>query len=325
MTSSQKIKIPSFAKHLVLVKSLVFTCLVSSHFFSQTATPGNGVVDSDGNFYNSIIVSNGQEWMTENLKTTRFANGDLISKIENNLSWSSASTSAFSDYQGNEIIANTYGRLYNFFTTIDERNVCPSGWHVPSNLEWTRFTNEIGGLGVAGSILKATGNEFWQAPNADATDAIGFRALPNGCRYDGGNYNNLGTYAYFWTATELDTTFSWFRSLKYDVPTAFRNFTKKQNGFAIRCVKNQPLELIEKENLKVSIFPNPFTESIKMEYNHSANFENAIVSILNSQGLVCKVFNGGESTLDLSELPSGLYIIVVQLENSKETVRIVKM
>jgi uncharacterized protein (TIGR02145 family) len=294
--------------------------------FGQQAVPGMGLEDSDGNTYNSIILSNGQEWMAENLKTTRFANGDVIPKTDNNSSWSTASTSAYSDYQGIAANSSIYGRLYNFFTTIDERNVCPSGWHVPTNLEWTQFTNEIGGLGVAGSVLKSTGTEFWSAPNTDASNAIGFNALPNGCRYDGGNYNNLGTYAFFWTATELDTTFSWYRALKYDVPTAFRNFTKKQNGYGIRCVKNQPLNLDKINLFKVQVSPNPCVDFLKIELSENLKqASNATLILMNANGQNIRTFPVESSHIDLFDLPSGLYLLHFSSENFSETLRVVKM
>jgi uncharacterized protein (TIGR02145 family) len=293
---------------------------------AQSAAPGNGVTDADGNFYPSIVLGNGQEWMAENLRTTKFANGADIPKAENNLVWSNTATANYADYQNNIDLSAVYGRLYNFFSTLDERNVCPAGWHVPTNIEWTKFTNEIGGLGVAGSVLKSTGTEFWSAPNTGATNTIGFNALPNGCRYDGGNYNNLGTYAFYWTATELDTTFSWYRALKYDVPTAFRNFTKKQNGYAIRCVKNQPLNLDEIHLPFIKLFPNPFTDLLEIKVSEDLKSAPQTVMVLtDGKGQKIKYIHLDNLQIDLSDLPSGLYFLFISSGNFSETLKVVKM
>jgi hypothetical protein len=109
---------------------------------------GCACIDFDGNGYNSIIIGN-QEWMSGNLKVTHYNNGDAISNITNNGDWSSLSTGAYGDYDNNPSNSEIYGRLYNWYTVDDSRGVCPEGWHIPTDNEFTVLTDYLGGTSVS--------------------------------------------------------------------------------------------------------------------------------------------------------------------------------
>ncbi|NBX80643.1 MAG: hypothetical protein EBQ94_09770, partial [Flavobacteriales bacterium] len=194
---------------------------------SQTITQGEGVYDIEGNFYPTFLVANGQEWMAENLKSKNFSNGDSIPYLQQNLSWQNTNSAAFSYYNSDQNLSSTFGNLYNWFTTIDERNVCPADWHVPTDLEWTDFSDYLGGNGVAGGKMKVQDTLFWKAPNLGATNESFFSALPGGCRYDGGNFANIYSYANWWTGSQLDNQFSWFRSTYFDSDNLIKNYATK--------------------------------------------------------------------------------------------------
>jgi len=155
----------------------------------------NGVVkDVDGNSYKTIKIGN-QIWMAENLKTTHYANGDAIPDGTGAGDISGETDPkywfAYVDDLNN---VTTYGRLYTWYTVIDSRNVCPDGWHVPTDTEWTTLTDYLGGTSVAGGKLKETGTTHWTTPNTGATNETGFTALPGGYRSNNGAFLCIGIY-----------------------------------------------------------------------------------------------------------------------------------
>jgi uncharacterized protein (TIGR02145 family) len=157
------------------------------------------ITDVDGNVYTSVTIGT-QVLMVENLKTTRYRNGDLIG----------TTTPATKDihaeanpkyqwaYDGNESNVVTYGRLYTWDAVTDSRNLCPTGWHVPSDAEWTTLTY-LGGESAAGGKLKEAGTAHWLAPNTGATNESGFTALPGGIRDTDGDFAAIGWFCAFWS------------------------------------------------------------------------------------------------------------------------------
>jgi uncharacterized protein (TIGR02145 family) len=200
-------------------------------------------IDVDGNQYNIIIIGS-QKWFVENLKTTRYCNGDSISSVTDNLQWAGMTTGAFGNY--NNISSNDvqYGKLYNGYAVNDSRNICPCGWHVPSDLDWDVLINYLGGSLIAGGKLKSTGtiddgNGLWQAPNVNATNESLFSALPGGYRSDGGFYDNIGYYGYYWSANQGNTSNKlWTRSLRNFSGSVQRGEINKVYGLSVRCIKD---------------------------------------------------------------------------------------
>jgi uncharacterized protein (TIGR02145 family) len=184
--------------------------------------PGIGIT-FDGYTYSTVIFNNGQEWMTENLKTTSYANGDPIPNVTDNNQWENLTTGAWVHYNNDSQYENPYGKLYNWHTVADPRNVCPTGWHVPSDAEWSTFINYLdpnanGGAttpNIAGGKMKSTGTQYWQSPNTDATNESGFSGLPGGYRFDDGTFDYIGNYGDWWSSTEGGTNNAWGRALNY--------------------------------------------------------------------------------------------------------------
>ncbi len=198
---------------------------------------GNIIIDIDGNDYCAVTIGV-QEWIMENLKVTHYRNGDPIPTGYSDSEWINLSTGAYSVY-GN---AETYGNLYTWPALDDTREVCPEGWHVPTDPEWTELTDFLGGTTVAGGKMKSTGNiengdGLWYAPNTGATNESGFTALPSGSR-SSGHYYNKGYYNYFWSSTEHDSDNAWFLNLSYHNTTVNRNGTSKDSGMSVRCVRD---------------------------------------------------------------------------------------
>jgi uncharacterized protein (TIGR02145 family) len=209
--------------------------------FTTIATVG----DIDGNVYNSITLGT-QVWMAENLKTTKYQNGDLIPNVTDNTTWTNLTTGAYCDYDNTPDISLTYGSLYNWYAVSDSRNVCPSNWHVPSDEEWTVLTNYLGGDSVAGGKLKEGGLLHWNSPNTDATNETGFTALPGGMRYYTGPFGNIGGNGLWWSSSEINTDYAWGRNMAKGYSGVYVGGNDiKPSGFSVRCLQDSEPEIIK--------------------------------------------------------------------------------
>lgn len=198
------------------------------------------VSDSDNNVYKTITIGT-QTWMAENLRTTKYRNGESIPEVTSNTEWKNLTSGAYSNY-GNtsdvDAIA-TFGRLYNWFAVTDSRNLAPTGWHVATDADWTTLTTFLGGESVAGGKLKETGTTHWNSPNTGADNSTGFTALPAGRReYTDGSFINTGFNGFWWTSSAYNPDYSWYRQINYDGAIVNPANFHKQYGFAIRCVKD---------------------------------------------------------------------------------------
>jgi len=197
----------------------------------------NTVTDIDGNVYNTVTIGS-QTWMKENLKVIHYRNGDPISKVTNDSAWKSLSTGAYCDYDNKTANSITYGKLYNWFTVVNSRKLCPTGWHVPSDGEWTTLTTFLGGENIAGGKLKESGTSHWLDPNTGATNESLFTAIPGGIRLDFGKFIMIGSYGTWWSTTEYDTYSAWSRNVYHNHINLDRYSFYKLNGMSVRCVKD---------------------------------------------------------------------------------------
>jgi len=196
------------------------------------------VTGVDGNIYQTVKIGD-QWWMAENLKTTRYRNGDSIPVVTNYDEWNQLTTGARCVYENTETYANTYGYIYNWYSADDPRGLAPEGWRVPTDRDWKTLVNYLGGR-WAGGQLKETGTSHWRAPNTGATNESGFTALPGGFRYEGfnRNYDDLGRRAMFWSSTSYDgTVWAWHRLLYFLNSGIKRSTIRKHNGLSIRLVR----------------------------------------------------------------------------------------
>jgi uncharacterized protein (TIGR02145 family) len=196
------------------------------------------VSDIDGNIYNTIIIGN-REWMVENLKVTKYRNGDPIPKVSDDSEWAALTSDAYCNMNNDENFTVKFGRLYNWLAVSDSRNIAPAGWHVASFEEWTNLTEYLGGELVAGDKLKEQGTTSWTSPNPGATNESGFRALPAGFRYDFGTYSpNLGNHGGWWSSSENSPVYAYAYGLMYDDGATNLYFVFKNYGYSVRCVKD---------------------------------------------------------------------------------------
>ena len=198
---------------------------------------GNGsITDIDGNTYKTVTIGT-QTWMAENLKVTKYNDGIAIPNVTDNTAWRELTTGALCDYDNIPSNSETYGKLYNWHA-VNTGKLCPTGWHVPSDAEWTELTDYLGGTSVAGGKLKETGTTHWASPNTGATNETGFTALPGGLRYSGGNFLTFGNAGYWWSATESNAARAWYRDMTYDSSNVDRYSSLKWVGYCVRCVRD---------------------------------------------------------------------------------------
>lgn len=213
---------------------------------SAANAPSNDVVDADGNVYSQVVIGN-QTWLGENLRSSHFCNGEAIPFASSDAVWTAASSAAYCTYNYDAAMAGTYGNLYNWFAASDTRNICPCGWHVPTDAEWTALSLAVDAATsttcgacnqstLAGGILKTT--LIWTSPNTGATNAVGFGALPGGDALSTGGFLNLGNQGYYWSSTDFGGSNGWYRRMSYTSSNFSRLNDSKQDGFSVRCIKD---------------------------------------------------------------------------------------
>ena len=305
-------------------------------FSPVSSTAGSGVTDVDGNSYSSVVLGNGQEWMAQNLKTSKFSNGDAIAyyggeittitiinpganyadgtyngipfvggsgtggtgdftvtggkvvsvtvanagsaysvndlldvndtllsdtsvAVGSNLAlkpattWGTMSTPAWTQYDFDSQNETDYGKLYNYYTVADARNVCPTGWHVPTDADWDALTlyldpdadtSIVEGQGnfnsqsaYGGGRIKSKSN-LWLDPNYYATDEVNYSALPGGAADSLGTFDNIQEAASFWSATAVNANDAYTRGVSYGSGRLRKYMADQNQGTSIRCIKD---------------------------------------------------------------------------------------
>jgi uncharacterized protein (TIGR02145 family) len=195
------------------------------------------VLDIDSNVYHIVTIGS-QVWMVENLKVSKYRNGDPIPNIADGTEWMNLTSGAYCDYENDPINSLTYGKLYNWYSVNDSRELAPAGWHIPSQEEWTQLIDYLGGGVDAGGVLKEAGTMHWESPNTGATNAKGFSALPGGTCGGLFHFYDIGKIGYWWTSTSSDATNAWTRTM-YSFNTDASNYEgQKKLGFSVRCIKD---------------------------------------------------------------------------------------
>lgn len=294
----------------VTLLTIILICLGLTGLRAQTVT------DIDSNVYNTVTIGT-QVWMAENLKTSKYRNGDSISTGLSDDDWMSTTYGACSIYDNDDANNTTYGKLYNWYAVTDSRLLCPDGWHVPADAEWTTLISSLGGENVAGSKLKEAGTMHWNSPN-NANNESGFTALPAGQNMWYGPFGGLGNYGYWWSTSEGFGSGSWGRTMVHSEDTVRRfNYTKVV-GFSVRCVNDNVTSISDFLNIDESIlYPNPATERLCLK---NSNYANATIMIFNLQGKQILLKQMDSKSIDISNLRQGIYIAkIVYPENTVST------
>ena len=184
------------------------------------------------------IVIGTQQWMRENLDVLTYRNGDIIPQVTDPTAWAALTTGAWCYYNNDVANGAIYGKLYNWYAVNDPRGLAPTGWHVPTDDEWTTLTTRLGGTTVAGGKMKVAGTTSWTTPNTGATNESGFAGLPGGFRSTNGSFYDVGSFGYWWSSTEDYATYAWLRDLLYINGVIDRASGSKRDGFSVRCLRD---------------------------------------------------------------------------------------
>jgi len=236
------------SKGIAYGEQIQFTTLNTNTFVCGTST----INDNDGNIYNTVLINN-QCWMQENLKTTTYSNGIPIPNVTDGSNWSNLTSGAYAWYSNSITWKDLYGAIYNGYAVNNENGLCPNGWRVPADVEWTQLTDFIGGLYSANKLKSCRqvnspiGGECntFEHPRWDShsiqygTDDYNFAALPGGYRIYTGGFHLLGIDSYWWSSTESNPSNNYIRILNYNTNTVTRTTYGKKNGYSVRCVMDE--------------------------------------------------------------------------------------
>ena len=220
---------------------LVLMIAPCSLTFAQDKT--ETVTDVDGNVYKTVTIGT-QTWMAENLKVTKYTNGDPIPNITDGNKWrQQVNDGAYCWYNNDISNKDTYGALYNWYAVDQQRpdrRLAPVGWHVASKEEWQILIDYLGGNDIAGGKLKETGLGHWTLLNEGATNESGFTAIPGGIRFIGigTKFTDLGLVSWWWTSTDYSLFKSFYVLTSNGVAKASISEINPCNGFAVRCIKD---------------------------------------------------------------------------------------
>lgn len=195
------------------------------------------VTDIDGNVYYTVTIGT-QTWMAENLKTTKYRNGDPITNAIEDSVWSNPSTKGYCNYNNDSTNGNIYGHLYNWFVATDRRNIAPLGWHVPSDKEWTILIKYLGGDTLACDKLVECDWSQTHWAFGTGTNESGFTALPGGYRNSLGGFTDLHYVANYWASTDNSSDFAYYINLFTAPIPNMLNTTQKREGASVRCIKD---------------------------------------------------------------------------------------
>ena len=310
----------------------------------------SSVTDIDGNTYKTIRIGE-QVWMAENLRTTKYQNGDNIANITSDTDWINLSTGAWCWYNNDSSHEHPFGKLYNAYAATDDRNVCPVGWRVPSNLDWQTLIN-FWEPNIAGGKMKSKAIAHWNLPNVGASNESGFTAVGSGERSEAtGEFATLKNVGKLWSSTEYGSTFIAIDIERF-ILQAYLGYQLKNTGLAIRCIKDggasganatpvdesdlrhQHPPIIEAivpppsvQSIRLSDVqllqnhPNPFYDNTSISYYVPENIGRASIRITDATGKIrqeVKITQKGAGRLDIHAhaLSEGQYFYSLVLDGA---------
>ena len=281
-------------------KLLLAALIASTNIFGQL--PGSGMTDFDGNIYNSVILDT-QEWVKENLNVAHYNDGTVIPQVTDPTEWATLTTGAWCYFDNNAANGAIYGKLYNWYavagihdtiSSTPNKVLAPTGFHVPTDSEWTTLTTFLGGLQVAGGEMKEMGTNHWETPNTGATNNSNFTGLGDGFRMDFGFFTGMGLYANWWSSTEtLQVTanqlYPWIRHLDHDNIAVTQSQSTKTTGFSIRLISDTvfsdtPSNMGTIKGEAIRIYPNPADNNVVIDLSSLTTLSNWMYVISNTLG-----------------------------------------
>lgn len=219
---------------LMMVVLLAFAAACDKEDKPDENNYGTFTDPRDGVSYNTVTIGD-QEWMAENLRY-------LPEVVEPDSGSPTIPLYYVLAYEGNNLAEakasdyfETYGALYNWEAA---RIACPPGWHLPTEAEWMKLAESVGGATIAGDQLKESGTDHWGYVTEDIKDEYGFTALPGGCCLANGLFDGLEDFGSWWTTNEVDTIQASYILITENGSGVYKGMSVKKHGFSVRCVKD---------------------------------------------------------------------------------------
>ncbi|MBM3160640.1 MAG: fibrobacter succinogenes major paralogous domain-containing protein [Bacteroidetes bacterium] len=196
------------------------------------------LIGTGSTIFSQTVTIGTQVWMTKNLDVATFRNGDPIPEAKTAKKWKKAGKNkqpAWCYYNNDRVNGAKYGKLYNWYAVNDSRGLAPVGYHIPSDEEWIKLTDFLGGFEKAGTKMKSVNGWY---DNGNGTNESGFSGLPGGRRHGFGPFYGIGDFGFWWSSTETSAGSAWGRGLSYDDGGVFRGADGKRSGFSVRCLRD---------------------------------------------------------------------------------------
>ena len=309
---------------LRLCFGLLIFILLPTEMNAQT----DSITDREGNTYKIIEIGE-QWWMAENLKATKYANGDSIPYLSNAEDWKNTAIGAYCYYENNSENISSYGNLYNWHAISDARGICPEGWHVPSDRDWMILEKFLGMSSAEAARMTA-----WRGTNEGdklkhesygGNNASGFSALGTGYRDPQGIFKAMGTDNDYWTSTAYmnnGNVEGILRGFLNNRSSIVRNFHVPGYGFCVRCIrKNATVSSRVEKPESPWVYPNPAGSSLNV-----LNPEGKKIIITDLLGQKVLSFNGHSPLLmlDISGWSPGIYFLNALGDAEAFTAKIIK-
>lgn len=222
------------------MKKIIYLLIIFLPYNCLSQKSCGTVKDFDGNFYKTVQIGS-QCWLAENLKVTHYSNGDAVLNIIDSIQWKKLTIGAYCNYNNKSKNTIKYGRLYNWYAVVDRRNICPTGWCIPTENEYQQLINHLGGEEIAGIKMQTT--KDWSddgfSINPNGTNKSGFSGLPGGRRMEDGTFINIDAIGDWWIFNEYNRAREY--ALMLELTFLYTNATisdeSKKSGFSVRCIK----------------------------------------------------------------------------------------
>ena len=276
-----------------------------------------------------------QTWTDKNLDVATYSDGTVIPQVTDPTEWMKLTTGAWCYYNNDAVNGTTYGKLYNWYAVAgiwneasktdanQRKKLPPTGYHIPSDTEWTTLTTYLGGEAVAGGKMKETTTANWAIPNQGATNSSGFTGLPGGYCSNFGSFDTFSTNGFLWSSTENDTTSAWYRFINSEQFYVYRTSAIKAFGFSVRCVRDEALSKITFEANSFKIYPNPVRDNVTIDCDNLSNLTNQPYNIIDTLGKVILKgkLNEGNNSINVEQLSKGIYYLKVSDKNASKFIK----
>ena len=212
---------------------------IDSIIFYRPNITTPSITDADGNVYTSLTIGT-QEWMSENLRTTKYSDGTPIPNVTDETEWYNDTTGAWCHYDNDNKYDTIYGKLYNFYA-VETGKLCPTGWHVPTFYEWNVLKTYLMEKGHReGTVLKSTlGWNDHIGKSGNGTDNYGWSGLPGGRRNYSGGFSAIGEIGYWWSSTAaIDLNMAEITSITNSRGGLYGHLDFNRLGASVRCLRD---------------------------------------------------------------------------------------